>query len=98
MTETVDATKAELLERIEALERRVTALEDEKDVTHTPGERNGCDRRDRAVLEYVREHGETNPRQTVELFKRLTDVNREKTAQRRAKELRQTAAWEEAVQ
>ena len=93
-----EPTRAELMERIETLERRVTALEEQDGGNQSPGVENGHDRRDRAVLEHVREHGDPGPRGTVELFKSKTDINREKTAQRRAKELRRTETFREATQ
>ncbi len=93
-----EPTKQELIERIETLERRVTALEEQNGGNQSPGVENGHDRRDRAVLDHVREHGDPGPRGTVELFKSKTDINREKTAQRRAKELRRTKTFKEAKQ
>jgi len=90
--------RKELQERVESLEKRVSELESLVDENHTPTTKNGIDRFDAAVIEYVEEHGAVGPRECVALYKKLTAISKEDTAQRRAKQLRQTAAYEQAVQ
>jgi len=92
-----DLAKAELQDRIESLESRVSELESLVDENHAPTTENGIDRFDAAVIEYVEEHGAVGPRECVALYKKLTAISKEDTAQRRAKQLRQTTAYEEAV-
>jgi len=92
-----DIPKAELLERIERLENAVSELQDEQDVSHSVQTQDGTDRRDAAVIEYIEQHSDPGPRKTVELYKSLTDISREKTAQRRAKNLRKSERFEEVT-
>lgn len=92
-----DIPKAELLERIERLEKAVSELQEKNDVSLSVHTEDGTDRRDAAVIEHIKQHGDPGPRATVNLYKRLTDINREETAQRRAKNLRKSERFKEVV-
>jgi hypothetical protein len=85
-----DIPTGELLERIERLEKAVSELQAEKDVSHSVGRQDGTDHRDAAVINYIQRHGDPGTRKTVELYKKLTDISREETAKRRAKNLRKS--------
>lgn len=79
-------------QEFEALKERVAALETDGTATVAP---DGLDHRDRAVLDYMREHGRASKRQLVKLYIRLTDVTTTETAKQRAKMLEQHGAYEE---
>lgn len=87
----------ELRDRIDALESRVSELEDKEVVTPSADTKRGLDHRDATVLGHVEQHGDPGPRKTVEYYLRLTDINQQETAKRRAKQLRKTDAFRNAV-
>jgi len=97
-------TNEELQERIheleatvESLERRLTEIEGQHGGNNPPTTENGLDRFDAAIIEYVEENGSVGPRECVALYKKSTAISQEKTAQRRAKQLRQSERYKEAV-
>lgn len=93
-----DPTVDELAAEIKRLQKRVSELEAAADENHSGEKKTASDRRDAAVIEYIEQHGDGGPRQTVKLYKELTDISQEKTAKRRAKQLRNSKRFKELTQ
>jgi len=84
-------------DEFEALVRRVERLEEQVDENPSAVPTGGLDHRDKAVLSVLREHGDVGPRKTLKLYLRETDITQHDTAKQRAKNLRKSDAFEEAV-
>lgn len=93
-----DPTVEELAAEIKRLQKRVSELEAAVDGNPSGEKKTASGRRDAAVIEHIEQHGDPGPRKTVELYKQLTDISQEKTAKRRAKQLRNSQQFKEATQ
>lgn len=90
-----DPTVEELAAEVKRLQKRVSELEAAVDGNPSEGIETDTGRRDAAVIDYIERHGDPGPRKTVELYKELTDISQEKTAKRRAKQLRNSQRFKE---
>lgn len=91
----------ELRDELDALRERVAALErllEQDDESPSDNLGSVLDHRDAAVLDAVSGRGsEPTPLETVRMYTTHTDIVDSNTAKRRAKKLRSTDAWNEAV-
>lgn len=81
-------------DEFEALKQRVEELENQLEDTSVEGfDSPALDRRDRVVLNHMKENGRRSKIALVQLYISLTDVQSKSTAKRRAKALEKTEAY-----